>query len=289
LIARVTPNIGWVDPDVEWYQAVLNLSTGQSLTGYIQRTNTLATPIWTSDCVNPTALGTPARATSMPAAPALATFASVPPVANLFDGNQPPAVMGACGIHNPICVTGPNSSTIDVVPRNIEFCIDTRSMADPACNPGYSVTPDPNLNPTPTRVPVYAMRQGCASYAGSTLQLRLDHAANQVACDSAIVLYDRLIAYTHITTTLSFPSSGRLFVPAGALLGYICPTTSPCGITPGASPHLAFQLQFYIGSSYQPAPQDILGYLAYSKCLYDDWSYRQPSPQPQTTPIRACP
>jgi len=297
LIARVAP-ITWVDPNVQWYQAVLtgvvDGTTPQSWTGYIQQTNTAATPMWSSFCTSPTALGTPMRATSMPPAPALATFASVPPIAILFDGNQPPAVMGNCGIHFPTCGVDPDGSTIDVVPRNIELCIDTRSLPVANCDPGYSVTPDPSLNPNPTQVPVFAPRGGCASYiaAQNTLQIRLDVASSQADCTNFTVANgNRLIALTHVTNFLNLQPGQRLFILAGVRVGDLCPNANAtvCGVLPNASTHLAFQLQVAQGSGYASPPGEVLPYLAFSKCLYDDWAYRQNTPQPQSMPIRACP
>jgi hypothetical protein len=84
-------------------------------------------------------------------------------------GGLPPSVMGSCASHNGTllpCQPQPLSAsvsfvTLDIVPRNVEKCIDTREVAVAGraaeCDPNTSRLQNPNL-----RIPIYAPLSGCA-------------------------------------------------------------------------------------------------------------------------------
>jgi hypothetical protein len=204
--------IGWVDPQVEWYQVRIlgtaNPGGATTLTGYLQRTNTAGSAMFTIRCTSSSSLATltpdPGMLTS-----GLSQFADRSPQAHVFNGSQPASTMGTCGVHIGValpCSPNPSSgSTIDVVPRNIELCIDSRTSTQLVqCNPGWSSPTDPNLNPNPVRVPVYAPRDGCAIFnnlAGEeppSIIIRIDRYSTQTQRNTAIQVNDRFIVLTHV-------------------------------------------------------------------------------------------
>ena len=165
------------------------------------------------------------------------------------------------------------------------------------CDPNnVSLTPDPNLNPNPIRIPVYAPRGGCADYitSSATVVIRLDRTTQ---CNTAINNGDRSILLSHVMKVPAIPDAGtsRTLISAGSLVGYLCLDSeySACNNYQDPSSmqwvptHLAFQLQYFSGSAQQ-VPTDLIGYLSYRNCLYDDWAYRQASPATQSAPYKAC-
>jgi len=271
--------------------------------------------MWTSDCISPTALGTPTPDAGMPVA-TLVDFASYPPVFPIFGTEQPPAVMGVCGIHVGTNCNNSNGSTIDIVPRNLEFCIDSRPANG---NQGRLVECDPawnaltrQVNPAPTAVPIYVVREACVGYSqvGSgvknvLIRLTGTQGANpqfpgQLPCSRYPQNGDLQIVLTHLVldnTFVTLPDQNHfpILVQANTRIGFMCLSSeavTPCGVNTADTPtHLAFQLQKYSGSSgWIQAPQDVLGYLAKMGCLYDDWASTNlsGSPQKQLSPVRAC-
>jgi hypothetical protein len=307
LIARVGV-IGWVDPDVDWYQVRVTGVTNAgafSLVGYVGVTNPANATVVNVSCSAPQALGTPLPDAGMPVA-GLAVFTAMAPQARVFNGNQSPSTMGGCGQHvgadNP-CAPDPTGSTIDIVPRNIEMCIDSRSQARLVeCDPRYAGTLIPNVNPNPQRVPIYSPREGCVLFEDRSQEVPSIIIRFQIGgvgnCSDGASNADFYIVLTHVTDVPSnIPRvtslQNRLLLPAGSLVGYLCLAQEARGICKVAEEniptHLAFQIQDYQGG-YQQVPTDIRGYLARQGCLYDDWRYLQNNtPQAQTTPVRACP
>jgi hypothetical protein len=306
LIARVGV-IGWVDPDIQWYQVRIFGDAGGTptiLTGYMQSTNTAGGLMLNIVCTGATTLPAPAPDPGMPSA-GLNLFADRPPQARLFNANQSPSTMGTCGIHVGVslpCSPDPSGSTIDVVPRNTELCIDSRtSNRLIECNPGWSNPSDPNLNPSPSRIPVYAPRDGCAIFYDPpptdqppSIIIRIDRYNTQADCNTDAQANDRFIVLTHIIPE-GITAANRLKISAGTLVGYICLSNearSICQVFDDNTPtHLAFLVVIWNGSQYVQAPNDILGYLARQGCLYDDWASRNSTgtPQIQPSPVRACP
>jgi hypothetical protein len=291
--------ISWIDPDVDWLQVVLGTNIG-NLTGYLTRTDASGNQILSFFSCNLGALPTPTPDPGMPSS-TLSQFANFPPQSHVFDGNQPPSVMGACGQHvgsqNP-CSPDLNGSTIDIVPRNHELCIDTvASWRIAQCDSDY----DSSANPNPVRIPVYAPQGGCATFdntfGNSQVVIRLfrpSGSGNQAECNTPIQNGDLLIVLTHITNSPILSSPNRQPISANTFVGYLCLNKNGeayniCAVyAPTVPTHLAFQLQAFSGS-YRQAPNDIVGYLARQGCLYDNWKYNQGNPQVQDSPIIACP
>jgi hypothetical protein len=283
LIARVDA-IGWVDPNIEWYQVRVN----GIYTVFVPNTSLQLT-------CRPNGLPSPTPDPNMPTS-SLSTFPT--PSSRVFDGNQSPAVMGACGQHigasNP-CVSNPSGSTIDIVPRNFEFCIDGRGTGQISqCDPRFT-----SQSASPERIPVYSPVSGCATFASNPQQVivrlfRAGGSADQAECNTPIQNSDRLVVLTHLSQSPIVAAPNRQAISAGVLVGYLClngtEAVSACGVfAPTIPTHLAFQLQTYTGGNYAQVPNDVIGFLARQGCLYDDWSYSQGNPQRQSSPVRACP
>src|SRR5690606_846881 len=210
---------------------------------------------------------------------------------------QPPAVMGACELHtgsvNP-CAPDTTGATIDLIPRNTELCIDTADDLD-TCDPGTGANPQ--------EIPIYSPADGCAiiDSTGYTVQINID----KVDCSQPQnVLGDKEIVLTHLQPNPAPLQSGSALstgayvqINAGELVGYLCTNDdagTTCGVFGGAPTHLAFQLRSYQGSFFQQERDDVLGFLAIPRCLYDDWESdpQNPLATPQrliNSPVRACP
>ncbi len=182
---------------------------------------------------------------------------------------MPAAYIGTKGLHE-----GAQDffgATLDVVPRNIELCIDTESSLI-NCDGLESI-------------PIYSPVNGCAFYDTESKTLVID--ADR-SCSSPPINGEYLqIVMTHITNL----SSSN--VQAGALVGTLCKETtkSICGIDQQNSPtHLAFKLRVvrYINGSSeiinlvdyilngqlltrQQIREEVLGFLGLTECLFDDW------------------
>lgn len=294
---KVIAHIGyipWVSiTTIYWIQVEITTSEAGMLTGYLPIKN-LNTQAYT--CPQ-SSLSTPTPDPGMPTA-GLVEFAIHPPTANLFDSDQPPAVMGECRIHVGTDCGDRTGSTIDVVPRNMELCIDSHPLNDLSeCDP-----------PSERRVPIYAPVSGCAYYFDDSndeppsIIIRYRPSGNQ-DCGSFNEPNDLNAVFTHIFPDPNIPDveiTGRLLITSGTRIGWLCrdddlPTPTPCGVNeepdnPIVPTHLAVQTQRRVGSVLQQTPLDILGFLARpGRCVYDDWMSNHPNPLRQTNPVRACP
>jgi hypothetical protein len=155
------------------------------------------------------------------------------------------------------------------------------------------------------RVPVYAPIGGCAYFFDEqgeppAVFIRVRPSDPNQDCASPITNGDLTLVMAHIIKDASIPevfSGGRLRIEAGHRVGYLClendlPSPPPCEVLNSDVPtHLAVETQRYNGSDNVPANLDVLGFVARPNCVYDDWTsnHPNPTPQPASTAIRACP
>jgi hypothetical protein len=281
-IARVGA-IGWVDPDVDWIQVEVVTGSG-TVTGYIERTNISgATVTSLFNC----SLGNLPAPTPDPGLPvvSLDAFAGVSPIVPLFDGLQSPATMGTFGLH---IGTNPTQlgATLDIVPRNMELCIDTTATNQLVlCN-------------TLAEPPVYSPVNGCAINTGtpdSTVEINIDLYIRDSSCTSGQASGDLQVVITHIDIDSSIVTTNRIPVLAGDLLGRLCGSTtaqSVCGVATSITPtHVAFQLRTlsFSGPSIQEI-NDVIPFLGVPvpNCAYDEWAYSPNNPTVQSNPFHGC-
>ena len=198
-------------------------------------------------------LPTPTPDPSMPTA-ALDRFEDNPPTHAIFEDSLstyflPPVVRGSFGLHNGLNPSQPGA-TVDIVPRNIELCIDTIQANDlNLCDSSISGQ----------RIPIYAPTGGCAIYQDiednpdtpnvnenqpPTISIRIDHTDD---CEANVTNDDRFITLSHLVDS-QVPSGNRVLVSAGDLLGYMCLSneafTGSCEVNTATTPtHVAFQTQ----------------------------------------------
>ncbi len=226
-----------------------------------------------------------------------ATFA-VTPIGEIFGVNQqqtpvvPSSVMGICGLHNGTvhpCI-GTLGSTLDIVPRSVELCIDTRAT------PFYNECDQAHQQ----QIPVYAPVSGCVEkFRDKTIGINID-------CDNVPpgLPGSRDINFAHILPVQGL--SDHMPISAGQLIGYLCPNgnhdkVTKCNIDSDSTPtHLAVDFRYKIVSNGTTTFQDItdpnqaqievLGTLALPSCLYDDWVGANGAPTPYlNSPYAVCP
>jgi hypothetical protein len=274
--------ISWIDPLIDWYQAELNVIIPESaqpqvLIGYLGNINQ---NFQLTNC-DPALLGTPRPYPQLPSIAPARTFMAplptvgAPTVVSVFDSHQPPAKMGSLPFHDGanVAVAG---STLDIIPRNREFCIDNkRGIALVECD---SLSGD--------RIPVRVPLGGGVSVSGFTIILDIDH---QLPSN----LPHRKIILTHLT------AAGSGIVPAGTIMGYLCRHSeiTTCGINiPDTPTHLAFDMYLQVPSTgaitripSAEVPTEILGFLSRPNCIYDDSAFRRPTPlQGYVSPYIGC-
>lgn len=224
-------------------------------------------------------------------------FADPPPtdgveIKSVFN-DQAPAVMGICYIHNGSnnpCVPDPAYSTVDVVPREMEQCIDTSTETQLVdCDPvGSSVG-----------IPVYA------PFDGDAYRVRADIIVLAYRHDTFSTYQNpdlgrREISLTHLdpATLSSIPLGNQVGVHymAGDLIGNLCRDSnkSDCQIAfSDEGVHAAIDIRFYnpnITPPHTPAANaEVLGFLASPGCLFDDWANIPGTQTHNSDPLRACP
>jgi hypothetical protein len=213
-------------------------------------------------------------------------------------GNQPPAVMGSCGLHEGITCVDSIGSTIDVIPRNIEYFIDSRSNS---ITNNLLTQCDPTASSN-ARIPIYAPAAGCATYRFNikTIEINID----KTACSQSAINSHRLVSLTHLIPISELAGDfAQKMVIAGELVGYLCRDaekvgtfSTQCNIEPASTfgaevpTHLAFQLSYVNQAFTTPIRQEVLGFLAISRCVYDNWEDNHTTPTRKTTnQFHACP
>ncbi|MBX3065652.1 MAG: hypothetical protein KF726_21930 [Anaerolineae bacterium] len=330
--------IPWVHPSIRWGQVKIEVSATYSSTpptptptptpytvtltldGYIPLTNTSATPIAPKPS-NCQALDYPAPDQAVTKVPP-GNF-TVTDQAPLFGvgSNIALAVMGTCRFHNGQsnpCSPDSNQSspfytTLDVIPVNVEFCIDSKGYTIDPITGQYQLT---QCSPTgaPTRVPIYAPVDGCLTYTiGGTspsqlAQIEFDFnppnaSGYQTSWSCSTVTGNSPRWQLSIVHVINVPGGAQVRQPVskGALIGYVCTATDwkdtlrPCGfsISANAEPHLAVSLRNKVGT-VDVSRADALGFLSIPYCLYDRWIGKissgsvTPTPQPNRD-LEACP
>lgn len=275
--------IDWVDPDVDWIQVQMTTGIG-NLKGYMERTDVNGNAKLSLAPCNLGALPIPTP-DPLPTA-TLDAFAGVSPILSVFDGLQSPATMGSFGLYLGTNPSQPGA-TLDIVPRNMELCIDTTG------------TNQLGLCDTATEPPVYSPVNGCAIDTGTsdnTVEINIDLYIRDSTCTSGQASGDLQVVITHIVIDSSIPTTNRVPVTAGDPLGYLCDAAtalSVCGVATSATPtHVAFQLRtlLFPGPSIQEI-NDVIPFLGISEpyCVYDEWEYSPGSPAPQNAPVHGCP
>jgi len=296
--------IPWVDSTIKWVQVALPLTySGGSTTLYvfIDGRTILTDCSYESLNLIPNG-GLPHIAPATFAAPVIAGgptpvyYSPFGRGANLTTTpvafNQlPPAHMGSYGLHYGPTPPTPGT-TLDVVPVNIELCIDTDST-QANCNPSQGGV----------RIPIYAPVSGCAVYdsASHTIIINIDQVASsgQPDCGQTRLNNDREVILTHLRDSI-VGNQAFLEVRAGQPIANLCRSDelNTCGIAAGVPTHLAFQLNMRganpvpfggLGSSQQ-VYQEVLGTLARQFCLYDGWYLNLgATPATPVSPFYACP
>lgn len=281
--------IPWVSSTIEWYQVRIN----NQYVVYVDKASlglqcTLTT------------LPIPLRDSPPPPVSTLVIFASVSPIVSVFRNNLSPATMGTCGLHfgTSLDCSQPGA-TLDIVPRNLELCIDTannRSLCNNSDVPVYSpvnacgiLFDDPFDNPD----------------SGKSIILNIDRLIRDASCQNDSIpdaTGDRYITITHLIPNPGSLSSGEVLstsnwvkVITSDMIGNLCKdinAVSLCKVRPGAPTHLAFQLtsRNANGTSKQEIT-DVLGFLAKPDCLYDNWKFDpgNPTVQPLANRFYSCP
>jgi hypothetical protein len=277
--------IPWVSPTAAWYQVQLiqngNVLLGTAYVG-LDGGNGAA-------CSGASAFPPPAPDPNMPTVPTPA-FVSNTSLSNIF-GQQAPSYMGNCGFHGTVCTT--QGSTFDVVPRNVEYCIDTRSdtfasQCDEASNG--------------QQIPVYVPVAGTLIiYPDGTTAIDIDNGQTVFGNPGP-----REIVLVHLDGSQR-PAGivNNALVSAGTLVGYLCSNATSaklvnCNISSiTTSTHLAISLRYRVSTTggtvfQQPSEvRDTLYMLAHAlplQCSYDDWLDQHGSPVRQASNIfRGCP
>ena len=284
--------IPWVHATSPWLQIRVHAVNGSSVyifKGYVQQSAVSVK----SPCVASN-LPLPPHDPGLPVV--IPVQFNLSPRMPLFNGNQAPAGMGSCGLHvgaNNPCSPNDGGTTLDVVPRNIELCIDSQPLS-------LLNTCDPTAS-TGVRVPVFAPVGGCATFDATTHAIeinpdRVDHSTNPPTCESGASNGDHEVILTHVVNKMG---TTQKIVNAGDLVGEICRNSekSTCGITGSNPTHLAFQLRLFppgpINGNLTDVRREVLGFLAIPYCVYDNWRDNHATPTRQSTtapyPFQACP
>lgn len=204
-----------------------------------------------------------------------------------FMSGDAPANVGSYGIHD--------FGTIDVMPANLEECIDTSSNAlSTLCNP-----PNSTLG-----IPIFAPVGGTEYIDdGRNIILfwEISHMRNDII-PPAVVNVRREIVLAHLDGT-NFKVNSSSQIQRGALLGYLCrhENRAICHIPVQSGDtdfgfvvnHLGVQVRFRDNDHYQsyaPTDQEVLGVLAIPNCIFDKWYEDHLVKRPKNPQIyAACP
>jgi hypothetical protein len=263
-VARVGA-VSWVDQSTDWIQVQLigtSISNSPVLTGYI------SSAFVDSDANCMQTLPIPSQGIANRVNPVQFNIFNV---ASLFNGYQPPSYMGSCGLHDKTnCVSG-SGATLDIVPRNVEMCFDTRTVERLSeCNPGSQ-----GGTPSNMEIPIYAPAAGCANFDENSSTVVID--IDRVNCTDPPLDTNREIVITHIKGGFSG------YVNPGVQIGTMCryENRQICGIdtdpsqTQNTPSHIAFQLRLRNLTKPTNAFQEVIGFLARPNCIYDDWIFNQ--------------
>jgi hypothetical protein len=206
--------------------------------------------------------------------------------------------MGNCGLHVGTNCLDTSGSTLDVVPRNMELCIDTSGNRQLCAE---------------IRMPVLSPVNACGlvlndTASGKSIYLsitRLERDPNRTRDSDPNQVGDKWVVLTHTLVNTSPLQSGEplaelqwVKVNAGEVVGELCKDSEALNLCkvislpPPVASHLAFQLgTLRSNGSLEPVRSDVLAFLAIPRCLYDDWMALPGSPTRQPTPDRfhACP
>jgi hypothetical protein len=305
--------IPWIHPTMRWIQVkITGLGFTGPLYGYMNKTDANGAPVLDVEASCNTAPNLPTPEIPMPTAPPSSLV--MPTMASIFGGTPgpiAPAVMGGCFLHDGSTLPcGPNTSwsTIDLIPRNIELCIDTRD----GTRLGQC---DPDTTQAPNGIPVFSPVAGCMFYtAGKNFVIEFSPTGQAYlnSCNgSTILAYQGSRYQVSLTHLKPFnPSLLQQWYPvsAGELIGYLCRKTEwsnsnlqckgPASLDPLAPQHLAVHLfeakTGYITDVKNELPGDIRRFLAKPYCFFDRWKQSNGSTPQLQTPnagqdLYACP
>jgi hypothetical protein len=265
-IAKVG-DIRWETPGFIWYQVIIETNIGE-LRGYISTDGEKDIYL---DPACSASLPKPAREL-LPRPPNPPQAPIFPPAqASLFGRTDagyelPVSYMGVCGYHRSDC-PGVFGSTIDLVPRNMELCIDTRAFAlfDECDGAGGQ-----------RRIKVYAPLPGKIEHMpDGTFAIDIDYGTPPSG-----LTYTRQLHFTHIDPGTRLRSGKD--VAAGEYIGSLCLNSGAtkvtvCKIKEEAVPtHLAFKLRVKKFSPivYEDIPNpdvEVPNFLDKPSCLFNDW------------------
>ena len=237
----------------------------------------------------------------------------------IFD-SVPPAVIGDCRLHRGLCIipTPPVlPGTLDIVPRNIEMCIDSRNSNPNSPQDKLHECDPRNLN---LGIEVRSPVSGCMIYDPPSETLVIEYIPDNHAapgyldgCKLTNILAEPItrryqIAFTHLNdlSLASGKPSNWIVVSRGQLLGRLCTrfewlqtantnsrlcAAGSVGLIANAPQHLAVDLR--VVAAYNGAGlANMQGFIAYPYCIYDDWSSQNNNQyviQPLPREFHVCP
>jgi hypothetical protein len=313
LLAVSAAQVPWDLPDAFWLQVRVPMVTN-GVAAEVWAWTTTHEVLTAGNCA---LVNAPRPDAGMPSASS-GTFNQIDQSA-IF-GAMPPAVVGDCKLHRGLCFipTPPVlPGTLDIVPRNIEMCIDSRNSNPNSPQDRLHECDPRNLN---LGIEVHSPVSGCMIYDPPSETLVIEYIPdNHVApgyldgCKLTDILNEPLtrryqIAFTHLNelNLASGKPSGWIAVSRGQLLGRLCTrfewlqtantdsrlcAAGSVGLIAAAPQHLAVDLR--IVAAYNGAGlANMQGFIARPYCIYDDWSSQnnnQYVTQPWPREFHFCP
>jgi hypothetical protein len=205
--------------------------------------------------------------------------------------------MGNLGLHDGVQTRRPGA-TLDIVPANVELCIDSEANFA-ACDSAHLI-------------PVFSPVDACG-YLGygqneqlDTVILNIDFLSPDGTCRQIPQNNDRIILLTHVRYSgFTLAHGGSLDrarwrrVQRGEQIGVLCNSVTAtemvddggCNVIANNQTHLAFQLRHTTFPTPTPRGAEVLAFLGVSECLYDRWTSGLNNPVVavrQTIPFHGC-
>ncbi|MBX3065970.1 MAG: hypothetical protein KF726_23530, partial [Anaerolineae bacterium] len=318
--------ISWIHPTVQWIQVEVQSSAGAVMKGYLNLTDPAdgSTVLDVAGSCTSGSSNVPTPEVTMPVAPTSTSGIVMPTMYSIFGGLNnvgtgtpspapkiAPAVMGSCFMHDGStggtpCAPNTGFSTIDLVPRNVELCLDAKVN-------GSLGQCDPDATLVPNGIPLYSPVSGCMFYtAGNHLVIEFSPTGDSYLdnCQSSLISHsgDRFqVTFTHLKST--YTTQAWQSVQAGQLIGFFCNKNEwtnshtlcrgPVSLDPTAPQHLAVHLfkskTGYISDPLLELPNDVRAFFSRPHCMFDVWKYTHGASTPslQTPPsnqnLSACP
>jgi hypothetical protein len=205
---------------------------------------------------------------------------TLPDIHGVF-GNQPVGVIGSYRIYD--------NSTLDVIPRAFERCVDsTPSTVLSKCDPEAV-----NVFIGTEGIPVYAPVTGCLIQAANDKSTTIlipgcESNARIQNSDGTQFTGRREIVISHLD-----PDSVKRLgnYKAGDQVGNLCVNTTKadCNVNGDLLPYLSVQLRIRDAQGVNPASkEELLAFLGTPFCIYDDYLYSPTNPAANPDPLQGC-